>query len=349
MSKDMPDALNFAIVGAGAIARQHVKAILNHPAAKLVAVSSRDLTHIDDLLVDSSQVGKYLDYREMLLRSDIDVVCICTPSGTHSEIAIACAEAGKHVLCEKPLDIREDRMSAMIKTCRSHEVKLGCVFQRRLMPAAQHTQEALQAGKLGRLLIGNAFLKYYRSPEYYDSGSWRGTWELDGGGALMNQGIHGVDLLQHLMGDVDSVFAYSDTLFHRISVEDTSVVALKFRSGAFGVIQATTSVYPGQETRFELHGDKGTVEFGDEGFRQWAFRDHSEPVPFITDTLGLSVSSDPQQLSFAGHYYYIDDMIQAIHEGREPAVNGEEARKSVDLILACYESARTGKEVKLPV
>ncbi|MGF9711292.1 Gfo/Idh/MocA family oxidoreductase [Paenibacillus sp. JMULE4] len=343
----MPDKIRFAIVGAGVIAKYHAESIRQHPDAELAAVADNSTEKAGRLTEGLTDARLFKDYREMLKMEDIDVVCVCTPSGSHSDVTIAAAQAGKHVLCEKPLDINGDRMTAMIDACRKAGVKLGCVFQRRLMPAMLHARQALQDGKIGRPVLGNAYLKYYRSPEYYKSGGWRGTWRLDGGGALMNQGVHGVDLIQYIMGEVESVFAYTATLAREIEVEDTAVAALKYKSGAFGIIQAATSVYPGQETRFEIHGDQGTIEFGDEGIKQWTFMGHDEPAPVLEDTLGLASSSNPQQISIAGHYFYVDDMIQAIRGNREPHVNGEEARKSVDLILAIYESARSGKEVKV--
>lgn len=343
----MPDKTRFAIVGAGVIARHHAESIRQHPDAELVAVTDNSIDKAGRLTEGFTDPRLFMNYQEMLKMKEIDVVCVCTPSGSHSDDTIAAAKAGKHVLCEKPLDINSDRMTAMIDACRKQGVKLGCVFQRRLMPAMLYARKAIQDGKIGKPVLGNAYLKYYRSPEYYKSGGWRGTWKLDGGGALMNQGVHGIDLIQYLMGDVESVFAYTAALARDIEVEDTAIVALKYKSGAFGIIQGTTSVYPGQETRFELHGDKGTIEFGDEGIKQWTFLGHDEPAPVFEDTLGLASSSNPQHISIAGHYYYVDDMIQAIRGNREPHVNGEEARKSVDLILAIYESARSGKEVML--
>lgn len=344
----MNNTVKFGIVGTGAIARYHAAAIKLHSEAELVAVCGITMEKAKEFAEGDTGIRLYDDYAKMLELAEIDVICVCTPSGMHGDGVVFAAQAGKHVLCEKPLEVTAERMTAMIRACRDMNVKLGCVFQRRLMPAMLHTRQALLDGKIGRPVMGNAYLKYYRSPEYYQSGGWRGTRALDGGGALMNQGVHGVDLLQYMMGDVVSVFAYCPTLARDIEVEDTAVITLKFKSGALGVIQGATSVYPGQETRFELHGDKGTIEFGDEGFKQWKFMDSDEPVPVFEDTLGFgSTSSSAQQLPVAGHYFYINDMVEVVRTGREPHVNGEEARKSVDLILAAYESARTGKEIEL--
>ena len=281
----------------------------------------------------------------MFKRGDIDVVCVCTPSGNHGEVTIAAAEAGIHVLCEKPIEITDEKLTAMIDACRKHGVKLGGIFQRRTLPAAIKTREAIQSGKLGKMVLGDAYLKYYRSPEYYKSAGWRGTWELDGGGALMNQGIHGIDLITWMMGDVHSVVAKCGTLVRDIEVEDTAVAIVKYKNGAYGVIQGTTSVYPGLDTRFEVHGELGTVIFDDHGFKTWKFLGGEEEVPEVEGY--VTSASDPAALSLSGHYIQIDDMAKAVLEDREPMVPGEEARKAVDLILAIYESSKTGKEIIL--
>jgi UDP-N-acetyl-2-amino-2-deoxyglucuronate dehydrogenase len=342
----MSNQIRFAIVGAGVISVYHARAIAHHPESELVAVSDIEVEKANKLSKDYHIPNVYSNFEEMLKRDDIDVVSVCVPSGLHAEVAIAAAKAGKHILCEKPLEITSEKMTRMIETARHYQVKLGCVFQRRMMPAAIAVQKVISEGKLGKLVLGDAYLKYYRSPQYYKSAGWRGTWEWDGGGALMNQGVHGVDVIQYLMGGVASVFAYSAPLIRDIEVEDTAVAVLKYKNGAFGVIQGTTSVYPNQETRFELHGEKGTVVINDSGIQQWKFIDSDEEAPQV-GSLATMGSVKPEDMDSDGHYIYVNDMIQAIKENREPLVSGEEARKSVELILAIYESARTGKEVFL--
>lgn len=337
--------LRFAIVGAGVIAPFHAKAITSNPQAELVAIADVEEPKAKKLAEEFSVKDIYTDYEIMLQREDIDAVSICVPSGLHAEVAIAAAEAGKHIFCEKPLDITVDKMDRMIRTARERQVKLGVVYQRRTFPAAIATRKAIQEGKLGKLVLGDAYLKYYRSPEYYRSAGWRGTWELDGGGALMNQGVHGVDLIQWMVGDVESVFAYSAPLVRSIEVEDTAVAAIKYKNGAFGIIQGTTSVYPGMETRFEIHGENGTIILGDSGIKQWSFADSQEEAPQVEGT--LAASSSATNISNDGHFVLVDDLIQAIREDRDPMITGEEASKAVKLILAIYESARTGREIKL--
>jgi UDP-N-acetyl-2-amino-2-deoxyglucuronate dehydrogenase len=339
----MSNNMKFAIVGAGVISSFHAKAITAHPEAELVAICDIEIEKAEKLANEFSVGKTYQNYEEMFRDEEIDIVSVCVPSGQHADVTIAAAKAGINVLCEKPLDIVRDRMAEMIDTCRENNVKLGGVYQRRTLEAAIITRKAIQEGKLGKLVLGDAYLKYYRSPEYYKSAGWRGTWELDGGGALMNQGVHGIDLIQWMVGDVESVFAYTAPLVRDIEVEDTAVIAVKYKNGAFGVIQGTTSVYPGQETRFEIHGEQGSIIFGDSGFKQWDFIDSEETIPQVGNSEGGS--NDPKVISNEGHYIFVNDMIKAVREDRDPLVSGEEARKAVDLILAIYESSRTGKQV----
>lgn len=337
----MRGKVKFAIVGAGVISSSHAKAIRQHPDSEIVAIADFQEEKAKKLAKDFAVLSTYQDYEVMFHNEDIDIVSVCVPSGLHGEVAIAAAQSGIHVLCEKPLDINSEKMSEMIHICKSNKVKLGCVYQRRTLDAAILTRQAIREGKLGKLVLGDAYLKYYRSPEYYKSAGWRGTWKFDGGGALMNQGIHGVDLIQWIMGDVQSVFAYSAPLAKDIEVEDTAVAVLKYQNGAFGVIQGATSVYPGMKTRFEIHGENGTVIFGDNGIQQWDLNNCSEGFPPLEEK-----TSNPKGLNH-GHYMFIDDMIHAVRRNRDPLVPGEEARKAVDLIHAIYESSRTGKEVSL--
>ncbi|CAG7618864.1 Gfo/Idh/MocA family protein [Paenibacillus allorhizosphaerae] len=339
----MEKRTRFALVGAGVISTSHAKAITPNPRAELVAVCDVDKDKAQKLADTYDIPAVYQDFEEMLKRDDIDVVNICLPSGMHADFTVAAAQAGKHVLCEKPLDITKEKMDLMIGETRKRNVKLGVIYQRRTFPAAIATRKAIQEGKLGTMVLGDAYLKYYRSPEYYKSAGWRGTWALDGGGALMNQGVHGIDLIQWMMGDIHSVFAHSKALVRDIEVEDTAVAVVKYKNGAFGVIQGTTSVYPGQETRFEVHGERGSIIFGDSGFKQWKMLDSDETAPQVEGT--ASASSDPRNISSNGHFILVDDMIQAIMDDRDPMVTGEEARKAVSVILAIYESAREGKEI----
>lgn len=337
--------MKFVIIGAGVIAPFHAKAINENENAELVAICDIEIEKAVKLGEEYSVSKTYKDYNDMFKAEEVDVVSICVPSGIHADVAMAAAKAGIHVLCEKPIDITRDKMTEMIDVCKESNVKLGVVYQRRLLDAAVITRKAIQEGKLGKIVLGDAYLKYYRSPEYYESAGWRGTWEMDGGGALMNQGVHGVDLIQWMVGDVESVFAYAAPLVRDIKVEDTAVIAMKYKNGAFGVIQSTTSVYPGQETRFEIHGENGSIIFGDSGFKEWKFIDSDEEAPSVGNVEGGG--DDPKAISEDGHFVFVDDIIKAIREDKEPLVSGEEARKAVDLILAIYESSEKRLEVKI--
>lgn len=334
--------IRIGIAGAGIIARSHAQAIQRVDGASLIALCDIEADKAKRFADDFNVELVFQDYQDMLSREEIDLVHICLPSGMHAQCAIEAAHAGKHILSEKPLDVTRTKMDAMIRESRARGVKLGVVYQRRTLPEAIAIREALQSGLLGKPVLGDVYMKYYRSQQYYDSAGWRGTWELDGGGALMNQGIHGIDLLQWMMGDIESVYARSAALARDIEVEDTAVALIKYRNGAMGVIQGTTSVYPAQQTRLELHGDTGTIILDDTGIRMWETLDASIKKPSFLEQVG-----NLSDIILNGHTSIIRDMTAAIREDREPMVNGEEARKAVDVILAIYESAREGKEVYL--
>ncbi|MFU0799922.1 MAG: Gfo/Idh/MocA family oxidoreductase [Xylanivirga thermophila] len=337
--------VKFAVLGCGRISEIHLKAIKNAPNAELAAVCDIVEEKAKQAAIANGLDRWYTNLDDMLAKEDIDVVNICTPSGMHSEHAIAVARTGRHVLCEKPLDVTREKMEDMIDECKRSGVLLGGIFQRRTSSAANNTKKAIEGGKLGSLILADASLKYYRSQEYYDGDPWRGTWELDGGGALMNQGIHGIDLIQWMMGGIDSVYANCATLARKIEVEDTAVILVKFKNGALGTIEGSTAVYPGQDTIFSIQGEKGTISFGDKGFYCWKFMGKDEEAPEVSDSLG-GINCGWNDLNF-GHTIQVQDMAEAVLENRQPMVTGEDAKKAVEIILAIYESSKTGKEVKL--
>jgi len=334
--------MRIGIVGAGTIARSHAQAIARIADAELAAVCDHNPEQLRAFAGEFGVVDTYSDYQAMLRRDDIDLIHICLPSGLHAPFAIEAAEASKHILTEKPMEITTAKMDAMIRAAQTRQVKLGVVYQRRTLPAAAAIRETVRSGALGKLVLGDVYMKYHRTQAYYDSAGWRGTWALDGGGALMNQGIHGIDLLQWMMGDIASVYARSAALVRDIEVEDTAVAVIRYRSGALGVIQGATSVYPAQDTRFELHGERGTIILDDSGIKKWDMMDDAAPRPENLDGMG-----NLSDIILHGHTHIIEDMIRAIREDREPMVGGEEAKKAVNVILAIYESAREGKEVLL--
>ena len=349
----MADKIGFGMIGCGVIAPFHAKGIEETPDAELVAACDPNEEAAKKFSAEHNDIPYYVDLEEMLKREEVRAVCICTPSGMHSDQAVAAARAKKHVLCEKPLDITLPKIDRMIAACREEGVKFGGIFQRRTYPASIQVRDAVQGGLLGKMVLGDIYQKFYRSPEYYRSGAWRGTWEMDGGGALMNQGVHGIDLLLWIMGDVKSVIAKTDHFVRDIEVEDTAAAIVTFESGAFGVIEGATSCNPGQVARFELHGDKGTIVLTDAGIERWAvskgdkhLAEDAEVAPQEGRAHGVA---DPRAISVEGHIVLIRDFVDAVRNDREPMVAPQSARKPVELILAIYESAKTGREVTLPL
>ncbi|MCY0898029.1 MAG: Gfo/Idh/MocA family oxidoreductase [Firmicutes bacterium] len=332
----MGDRVTFGIVGCGIIAENHARAIEASPDADLLAVADVVSERARAFAEAHGRPQAYPDYRRLLERDDIAVVCVTVPSGLHAEVAMAAMRAGKHVLCEKPLEIRRDRLNQMIAVSETTGRQLGVVYQRRTTPVAKAAKAAVDAGDLGRLVLGDALLKYHRSADYYRGADWRATWALDGGGALMNQGVHGVDLLQWLMGDIRRVSARTATLVHAIEVEDTAVAYLEFASGALGVITAATSIYPEQPTRLSVHGSQGSLVFSDRGVEEWTVRGE-DVAPRMGDVAGLDFAH--------GHRPFIDNMVAVVRDGAQPLVPAREGRKAVDVILAIYESSRRGMPV----
>jgi UDP-N-acetyl-2-amino-2-deoxyglucuronate dehydrogenase len=349
----MADTIGFGMVGCGVIAPFHATGIQETPGAFLAAACDPNEERAREFSASHGNIPFYTDLEQMLERDDVHAVCICTPSGMHSDQAVAAARAKKHVLCEKPLDITLPKIDRMIQVCREEGVKLCGIFQRRTYEATRKVRGAVQNGLLGKMVLGDIYQKFYRSPEYYKSGAWRGTWAMDGGGALMNQGVHGIDILLWIMGDVKSVIAKADHLVRDIEVEDTAIAIVTFASGAFGVIEGATSCNPGETARLELHGENGTIILTDSGIVRWAvargdthLAEDEKIAPAEERAHGVS---DPRAISAEGHIALIRDFVDAIHNDREPMVTAESARKPVELILAVYESARTGREVTLPL
>lgn len=338
------EKVKFGIVGCGVIAPWHAKAITGIPEAELVAVCDVIEERAQKLSGDFGNPAVYTDYNKMFAEAGIDAISVCVPSGLHGQVTIDAAKAGKHVMCEKPIEITLPKIDAMVQACRDNNVKLGVIFQRRTSPMWNKVKNAIEAGWLGKMVLGDAYLKYFRSQDYYNSGEWRGTWELDGGGALMNQGVHCIDLQRWIMGPIDTVYAQADHLVRDIEVEDTCCAVFKFKSGAFGVLQGTTSVV-GMNHKLEFHGDQGTIAVDGEKITVWKVPGHEEEQSESGET--GSAASDPKAIGTQGHARQIQDLCEAIVEGRDPMVGGEEARKAVEVILAIYESAKTGLPVKM--
>lgn len=347
-------AIGFGIVGCGMIANFHAKAIADIRGAKLEACFDT-FPASADRLAKSTGCRAYHNLDAMLADPKVDIVTIGTPSGAHMEPALAAAKAGKHLIIEKPLEITLRRCDRIIEACKKNKVTLSAIFPSRFHQSSLELKKAVEAKRFGRLTMGDAYVKWFRSQEYYDSGAWRGTWELDGGGALMNQAIHDVDLLTWLMGPVVEVRAQSATLAHkRIDVEDTVVATLRFKNGALGVIEASTAAYPGYLKRIEISGSEGSAVLEEEEIKVWDFAKTNRRDAAMLKKLNAAGStgggaSDPTAIGHHGHTEQFRNVIQAIRTRKKPAVDGLEGRRSVEIILAIYKACETGRAVHLPL
>jgi predicted dehydrogenase len=278
------------------------------------------------------------DYARMLERDDIDAVNICTPSGLHAEQGIMAANAGKHVMTEKPVDIDLKRIDELIITCERRGVKLSCIFQYRFTPSARRIKQAVDEGRFGRLIFGVADIRWYRTQAYYDSADWRGTWRLDGG-CLSNQGIHSIDLLCWFMGDVESVeFSEIATTAHKMEAEDAALAVLRFKNGAWGIVEASTAVYPGLPSRVEVCGTKGSAVWGGDELVYWKIEGEEEEAETAAEASAVG-AADSSIASLSGHEAQIADFVAAIKEDRDPFVTGREARRSVHVLTEIYRKA----------
>ena len=351
----MPEQIGFAIVGCGMIARYHANAIKEIPGARVAALVSRTLKNASDLLKETGipACPVFSTIEESLKARGVDAVIITTPSGAHREPALAAANAGKHVVVEKPLEITGSRCQDIIDACDRAKVRLCTIFPSRFGDANAALKQVVEAGKFGRLTLGETTCKWWRPQKYYDEGGWKGTQALDGGGALMNQAIHNVDLLLWMMGPAVAVSGFTAMLAHeRIEVEDTAVAVIRFKSGALGVIQATTSVHPGYPKTIAIHGDKGSAVIEQDDVMRWDFTPETDEDKVVKTRFAAKVgasggAADPKAISHEGHRRQLADFVEAVRGNRAPKVDGREGRKSVDLICAIYESNRSGKVVEL--
>jgi predicted dehydrogenase len=346
--------VGFAIVGCGMIARFHVRALAEVPGARVAALVSRSVERARSMATELG-LSCHLDtdLAAVLARPDVDAVIVTTPSGAHLEPAVTAAAAGKHVVVEKPLEINSARCDRIIAACDANRVKLCTIFPSRFGDANRALKSAVDAGRFGRLTLGETTCKWWRSQQYYDEGGWKGTQALDGGGALMNQAIHNVDLLLWLLGPVNRVCGFTATLAHeRIEVEDTAVACLQFANGALGVIQATTSVFPGLPKTVAVHGDRGTVVVEQEDILRWELSPETPEDSAIRERFAARVNasggaSNPAAISHQGHARQLADFVAAICNDSSPAVDGREGRRAVALIEAIYRSAATGRAVAM--
>jgi UDP-N-acetyl-2-amino-2-deoxyglucuronate dehydrogenase len=343
--------IGFAIIGTGMIAEFHSRAVSLVPEARLISAYSRS-PEACAAFAAKNECKAAGSLQEIAMDPAVKAVCITTPSGAHAETAIPLLKAGKAVLCEKPMDVTLEAVDGILAAAREGGAIIAGVFQNRLGRGAQILKAAIDAGRFGKLSLCSAYIKWWRSDEYYTSSNWKGTWRMDGGGALMNQGIHAVDLLQWLVGLPKKVGAFSGTLAHpMIQTEDTLSATLQFPNGALGVIEAATSSYPGSDLRIEITGNKGSAAIVNDKITRWDF---AEPAPGDEEVLkndgGGKIgggTADPKAISVEGHRRLVEDLALAIRDKRAPMIPGEEARRAVALILACYQSARTGQIIEL--
>lgn len=345
MVNDAP--IGFAIIGTGMIANFHAEAIRTVPGATLVGAWSRSAEACRAFAGEQNCLAAG-SLEELVGNPAIHAACITTPTGAHAEAAVPFLEAGKAVLCEKPLDVSLEAVDRILAAAERGGGTLAGVFQNRLGRGAQLLKIAIDAGRFGRLTLCSAYIKWWRAQSYYDSSSWKGTWKLDGGGALMNQGIHAVDLLQWLVGLPEQVCAFHSTLAHPgLEAEDTLAATLRFPGGTLGVIEAATSCYPGADLRIEIMGDKGSATLVQDRLTRWEFAEALPEDDAIRTGAESGVigggTADPKAISTEGHRRLVEDLVGALREGRPPMIPGVEARRAISLILAIYESARTGR------
>jgi predicted dehydrogenase/sugar phosphate isomerase/epimerase len=342
------ETVNFGILGWGHISRRHAAAIQRIPNARLEAVWSRSSK---EERLGAARV--FTSREDLLASSSVDAVVVATPSGLHAESACAAAEAHKHVLVEKPLDVTLEKMHSIHRAVESAGVVGGVISQFRFGAGMQELRRAVDEGRLGKLVLGDAYVKWYRHQKYYDSGEWRGTWALDGGGALMNQSIHYVDLLLWIMGEVESVQAQMGTLAHDpLEVEDAVSAVVRFKNGGIGVIQGTTAAYPGWPPRVEIHGTKGSMIVENDRAVFRAFMEEGEQsergaaVPPVSDSGPPKTKEEAEEIKVRMMRDQIASFVRAVLRGETPPVSLRDGWQAVQLVLAVYESARTGKLVR---
>ncbi len=345
--------MKIGIIGPGSIARVHAKALRAIEGIELRAFLGRRPGAADALAGEFGATA-FSDIDAFL--AEVDAVTIATPSGAHLEPALAALRVGRHVICEKPLEVTTARIDRMIAMAREHGAVLAPILNRRFTPAIEAFKAAVDAGRLGRVTSASCYVKWFRDQAYYDSAPWRGTWALDGGGALMNQSIHAIDALLHLAGPVRRVQASTACLAHEgIETEDIGVALLEFESGARGVIEGSTCCWSrdGHPVRLQLAGTAGSIFLADECFEAWEFRDARPEDELIRTTLmargsgGLG-ANDPGGLGIDQHRRNFEEALAAIREGRDPSPSAADARASVALLEAIYASARQGGTLLSP-
>lgn len=342
----MSEKLKVGVVGCGTIADIHAQALQASSHALLHSFFSRNEENVRRCQEKYGAPG-YTDWDQFIGDPDLDAVSVCTPSGTHLDYGEKATAAGKHVIVEKPVEVTLERARTLIDTCRDRDVKLAVIYQTRFVREIQGLKEKLAGGIIGDIFWGEAMIKWYRGQDYYDQGVWRGTFRLDGGGALINQGIHTIDLLQWILGEVETVFGQTGIFAHRnIEGEDTGVAVLRFRSGAVGIIGGATSIRPPQPRKIELHGTKGTAKITDNNVE--IVDANGTPLQKTKETAAPTGAASPLAgFSIEPHRDQFDAIVKAIRDNAEPPVTGAESLRSLAIVRAIYESDRTGRPVQM--
>lgn len=341
-------SLKLGLVGAGTAAKLHANALKNVEGVDLSGVFNRSSERARKFASDW-EIDWFDNYEELLAANELDVIDICTATGTHSKFAIPAAKAGKDLIVEKPLETTPEKCEEIIATAEKNNVEIAVIFQNRFKDSVQKIRKALQKGLLGRLILGSANVNWYRPPEYYRN-NWKGTKELDGGGALINQSIHTIDLLQWLMGEVDSISGRVNTLTHDIEGEDIGVATLEFSDGSLGTITGSTATYPGLNEELGIYGTKGSIELTGSRITTWEISEKEPGDKKVTagaEGEGKSGASNPADIESENHRRQLQEIVTALRSSRTPPVAGKEAKKSVRIINAIYESSLAGKTIDL--
>jgi predicted dehydrogenase len=334
------EKIGCALVGTGNIARVHAQVLQSIAETRLVGVY--DSVKINaERFADKFAVIAFQSYADLLADQQVGLIVLCTPSGMRTEYAVLGARAGKHIVCEKPIEVTLERIDRMIKVCEENRVTLTGIFNNRYNKVYRRVKEAVDSGSLGRLLMGDVFVKWYRNEHYYRSSDWRGTWKYDGGGALMNQSIHFIDLLQWIMGPIEEIKAFTATGLHPIEVEDTAIAVVRYESGALGVIEGTTAANPGLYDRLEIHGVNGSILIENGQIARWHVSGANLPEEELRELnrIDLHNHHSPDLIDISLHQAQMHETIQNIQNGIEPEINGHEARKAVEIILRIYQDA----------
>ncbi len=338
--------IGVGIIGFGSITPFHVHSLLEIDDCQLIAIQSSNKEK-RQMIRDKYDVIALENHSELLKLDEIDLIIICTPSGFHLEPALAALQAGKHVVVEKPLEINTTRCNQMISASKKSGVSLSCIFQNRFSENFLKVKNAVDSGKLGKLLLGNAYIKWKRDQEYYDMSPWRGTLKGDGGAALINQGIHTIDLLIYLMGQINTISGSIRTLTHDIEGEDVATANLEFQNGALGTIEASTSLYHAFPEKIEIHGEDGSIILEGGEITHWNTKEDGN-LELVSKKSDLaSGANDPLAIDYNLHKNQLYAIIKAIKQGEKPPVHGQEALRSIQLIEAIYESSDTGKKVRV--